>query len=187
MVQQWDPLKASSKLQFMQHPLSSIEMFLTDGKLLIKLRKPNNTPMQSHSWENPKLSGIAWPNQEIVVLGQIQWVPITPILLASAWTTWRAQVVLRTKKGWDKFARKMDGTSILSQSLSTIKKFTPPWKSHSRESDLHKTIQVFSESILGFYYKDLIFVVYSLYRRWWLYDKLKCETYASNSSCYRVH
>jgi len=162
MVQQWDPLRVSSKLLSTPHHLYSIEMFLTDGKSLIKSRKPNNSPIQFHSWENLKLSGIAWPNQEIAVWDQIQWVLITLTLLASVWTTWRTQVALRTKKGWDKFARKMDGTSILSLFLNTIKKFTPLWKSRSRESDLSKTIQVLSESILGFYYKYLIFDVYSL-------------------------
>jgi len=142
MAQQWDQLKVSSRLQFMQHHLCSTEMFLTDGKLLIKLKKLSNSPIRSHSWENLKLSGTAWQNQETSA-DQIQWVLITLTLLASVWMTWKAQA-LRTKKGWDKFARKMDGTSILSQSLNTIRKYTPQWKSHSRESDLLKTIQLSS-------------------------------------------
>jgi len=141
MGQRWDRLRVSSKLLCM--PLHSFltVTFQIDGRLLIKWRRPNNSQIPSHSWESQKRTGRTWLGH--LADGVNKWDPnplapqIIRSLLASAITAHQA------KSNWDqwqrkdlnKFAGKMDGILTSSQFQNTMRKFTPPWKFRSKESE----------------------------------------------------
>jgi len=136
----WDQPRALSRHRSMPPHSCSRETFLISTKLCQRSITLNSLLMLFHSWELHMSSGMPLPSlqaqRETTVLSSL--LETKHSQLASTTKTAVPSTMLRTKRRESSnCAEKTDGTNTSSLFLSTTRKFTVPWRFHSRESDLH--------------------------------------------------
>lgn len=141
MAHQWDQLRALSRHQFMLRHSFWTEISQINGKTLKKYRNHSSLQMPFLSLDSHILSGIRWPNLHEEEITKVQ--PKREVTLKEQTTLLHKDLGLRLAKRRElsKSEEKMDGTPTSNQSPSITKKFTAPWKSHLKESDLKQKMK----------------------------------------------